>query len=77
MTFAEELKQWRGQVYQKNACEVLGVKLSVYQSWECGRHEPGELAKSHLRWLMKPQHYRDTIIKIAAEIEARHSSKTK
>ena len=55
MTFSQELKQWRklrGDMRQKNACEVLGVPIQTYKTWEQGVYEPSDLAKSGARWHM-------------------------
>ena len=86
MTFAEELKQWRGQWrgggLQKNACDFFGVSIDVYKAWELGRTEPSELAKKQIRMMIQAQHagvpvevyihyYWRVIKQVAAEIELR------
>lgn len=52
MTFAEELKTWRGKMGQKNACDVIGIPISTLKAWEQGVNEPNNLAMSEARWRM-------------------------
>ena len=52
MTFAEELKQWRGTLRQKEIVDLFGVPLVTYQAWERGSREPKDLTKSEMRWRM-------------------------
>jgi len=37
-TFSKALKQWRGSRLQKEAADVLDVKLRTYEGWELGRN---------------------------------------
>ena len=50
MTFAEELKQWRGKRGQKEVHGLFGVSLGAYKAWELGVNEPTDLAKCEIRW---------------------------
>jgi len=52
MTFAEEIKRWRGELRQKNACDIIGVPLVTFKTWEQGVSEPKDLAKCEVRWRM-------------------------
>ena len=52
MTFSQELKKWRGDMRQKNACDIIGIPLPTLKSWEQGVNEPNELAKCEVRWRM-------------------------
>ena len=52
MDFGQELKKWRGNMRQKNACDVIGIPLPTLKSWEQGVNEPNELAKCEVRWRM-------------------------
>ncbi len=50
MTFAEELKKWRGKLLQKEAAEILKVPLDSYRAWEYGNREPYDaLSKSEIQ----------------------------
>ena len=49
MTFAQELKLWRGKLYLKEAAEKLGVGMSTYVSWEYGSRTPTDLSKAEIR----------------------------
>jgi DNA-binding transcriptional regulator YiaG len=54
MSFAEELRAWRGKRLQKQAADVLAVPLDTYRSWEHGQNEPRETApKSEILRRMK------------------------
>ena len=66
--FSEELRQWRGERPQKQVHSIFGVPLVTYQKWEQGVNEPKDLAKSQIRFLMKPEEYRIAIRKIAQEM---------
>lgn len=52
MTFAQELKIWRGEMRQKNACDIIGVSLPTLKSWEQGVNRPNELTMCEARWRM-------------------------
>ena len=82
MTFAEELKNWRGKKFQKEVHEMFGVKIETYQKWEQGVNEPSELAKRQARWIMAAEslgvplqvythHYQIIIKRVAEEIQNR------
>jgi hypothetical protein len=83
MTFAEELKKWRGNMAQKNACDLFEVPLVTYKAWESGVREPKELAKKQIRFIMQShtagisvqiliQHYWRVIKQITAEIKSKN-----
>lgn len=40
MTFADELRAWRGKLLQKEAADILKVSLDTYRSWEHDQREP-------------------------------------
>lgn len=82
MTFADELREWRKDVRQKNACDFFGVPLDTYKAWENGKCEPTELAKKQIRFIIHAheagvpteiyiQYYWRVIKQVAAEIEKR------
>jgi len=52
MTFAKELKKWRGDMRQKNACDVIGIPLPTFKAWEQGVNKPNELSICEARWRM-------------------------
>lgn len=49
--FGTEVKAWRkrADLVQKQAADVLGVKLRSYQNWEQGSHVPLPIAQETLR----------------------------
>lgn len=54
MTFAEELRAWRGKLLQKEAAEILKVPLDTYRGWEHSQREPSDApSKSEILRRMK------------------------
>lgn len=52
MSFAQDLKKWRGNVLQKNACDVFGISLNAFEAWEQGVNEPHELRRKAVDEIM-------------------------
>ena len=38
--FARKLKEWRGNLRQKEGAAILGVSLRTYEAWESGARTP-------------------------------------
>ena len=53
MTFAKELKLWRGDRTPKEVHSDLGVPLRTYYSWEESEREPSKWVQSQLREKMR------------------------
>lgn len=51
--FAAKLKEWRGEITQREAAQLLGVSIRTLQCWEQDQHVPGELARSEIERRMK------------------------
>jgi Helix-turn-helix len=47
--FSEELKRWRGSLYQKEAAAKLDIPLPSYRKYENGKRTPNKLAIAELR----------------------------
>jgi DNA-binding transcriptional regulator YiaG len=75
MTFAEELKAWRGNRKQAEVCGELLASVHTYRAWERGVNVPGALALEQLRWLMKPVEYRQAVKRVADEMWAARNQK--
>ena len=53
MNFSEELKAWRGKLYQKEAASNLDIPLTSYRKYENGKRTPNKLAMAELRRKME------------------------
>ena len=51
--FAAKLKEWRGELTQKEAAQLLGVSIRTLQCWEQDQHAPGALAMAEIERRMK------------------------
>ena len=82
MSFAEDLKKWRGTRCQKQVCDFFGVKLETFRAWEQGVNLPSDLARKQIYLIMAAesagvtlatymQHYYRAIKQVAAEIQNR------
>lgn len=52
MSFASQLKAWRGERAQPEAAAALGVPPRTYQNWEQGHREPRGLARAAVESVM-------------------------
>jgi hypothetical protein len=82
MSFASDLKEWRGTRCQKQVNDIFGVSLGTYQSWEEEKNKPTELGMRQIYFIMAAdkagvpvnvfmQNYMSVIRKVAAEIQNR------
>jgi DNA-binding XRE family transcriptional regulator len=46
---ADELKVWRGKLYQKEAAAKLDIPLPTYRKYEKGKRTPNKLALAELK----------------------------
>ena len=58
--FGSELRVWRERqnLVQKQAADLLQVKLRSYQNWEQGSNTPGPMAQAWLRERMADEEKR-------------------
>ncbi len=50
--FGDQLKKWRGKLYQKEAAEKLGLSLWTYKNYELKRRVPWHVARKALLAMM-------------------------
>ena len=50
--FAQQLRDWRGKRYQKEAADALGVPFRTYVSWEQGQAAPAKICQGCVESIM-------------------------
>lgn len=53
MQFKDEIRKWRGKLYQKEAADKLDIPLATYRKYEIGKRTPQKLAMIELKRRMQ------------------------
>jgi len=57
LPISKELKQWRGELGQKQAADILDVKFKTYQAWELGSRKPTKTSEKQIRRLLTAREF--------------------